>query len=120
MGLGEKEIIDKVKNIVNQIAEHEKEARKKLLENNKDYIEDKVWRSYGILKYARKLTSNEAKALISDVIMGKNMGIIKDASDNLIELSVMTEPASIEAEAKTHLSPDRRDVMRANIVRDRI
>ena len=120
LGLGEKEIIDKVKNIVNQIAEHEKEARKKLLENNKDYIEDKVWRSYGILKYARKLTSKEAKALISDVIMGKNMGIIKDASDNLIELSVMTEPASIEAEAKTHLSPDRRDVMRANIVRDRI
>lgn len=120
LGLSEKEIIDKVKNIVNQIAEHEREARKKLYENNKDYIEDRLWRSYGTLKYARKITSKEAKALISDVIMGKNMGIINGIKENLIELGIMTEPASIEAEAKQQLTPEQRDIKRAEIIRNRL
>ena len=41
MGLSEKEIVEKVKNIVSQIKEHEIQARKKIFENNKDYIRNK-------------------------------------------------------------------------------
>lgn len=118
LGLTEKEILDKVRNIVNQIAEHEREARKKLMENNKDYIEDKLWRSYGTLKYARAISSQEAKALISDVILGKNMGIINDIKSNLIELIIMTEPASIEAAAKKQLTSAQRDIERAELIRN--
>ncbi len=120
LGLTEKEIIDKVKNIVNQIAEHEKEARKKLLENNRSYIENKVWRSYGILKYARTIDSKEAKALISDVIMAKNMGIINDVKENLTELEILTEPASIEAESAKQLTPTERDIKRAELIRSKL
>ena len=120
LGLTEKEIIDKVKNIVNQIAEHEKEARKKLLENNRSYIENKVWRSYGILKYARTIDSKEAKALISDVIMAENMGIINDVKENLTELEILTEPASIEAESAKQLTPTERDIKRAELIRSKL
>ena len=120
LGLSEKEIIEKVTNIVEQIAAHEKEARKKLLENNKDYIEDKLFRSYGTLKYARSVSSQEAKALLSDVIMGINMGIIKDIEENLYELAIKTEPAAIEARIKKHLSPEERDIERAKIIREKI
>ena len=116
LGLSEKEIIEKVKNIVNQIAEHENQARKKLIENNKDYIEDKLWRSYGTLKYARSVSSQEAKALISDVLMGKNMGIIK-IDNNLIELMIMVEPAYIEHMEQKRLSPEERDKKRAELIR---
>lgn len=120
LGLTEKEIIEKVKNIVNQIAEHEKEARKKLLENNRNYIENKVWRSYGILKYARSIDSKEAKALISDVIMAKNMGIINDIKENLTELEILTEPASIEADSAKRLTPEERDIRRAELIRSKL
>lgn len=120
LGLTEKEIIEKVKNIVNQIAEHEKQARKKLLENNRDYIEDKIYRAYGILKYARTISSKEAKALISDVLMGKNMGIIDIDNGELIELMIMAEPAYIEHMSKKKLSPDQRDKKRAELIRDAI
>lgn len=120
LGLTEKEIIEKVKNIVSQIAEHEKEARKKLLENNKNYIENKVWRSYGILKYARSIDSKEAKALISDVIMAKNMGIINDINENLTELEILTEPASIEADSAKRLTPEERDIRRAELIRSKL
>ncbi len=119
LGLSEKEIIEKVKNIVNQIAQREKEAREKLLENNKDYIEDKLFRSYGILKYARSVSSKEAKALISDVLMGKNMGII-DVDNNLIQLMIMTEPAYIEHISNKRLSPEERDKKRAELIREKI
>ncbi len=120
LGLTEREIIDKVKNIVNQIAEHEKQARKKLLENNRDYIEDKVYRAYGTLKYARTISSKEAKALISDVLMGKNMEIINIDNGELIKLMIMVEPAYIEHMAKKKLSPDQRDKKRAELIRDAI
>ena len=120
LGLTEKEIIEKVKNIVNQIAEHEKQARKKLLENNRDYIEDKIYRAYGILKYARTISSKEAKSLISDVLMGKNMGIINIDNGELIELMIMAEPAYIEHMAKKKLSPEERDKTRAELIRDTI
>lgn len=119
LGISEKEIIEKVKNIVNQIAEHEKQARNRLLENNKDYIEDKLFRSYGTLKYARSVSSDEAKALISDVLMGKNMGIIETEA-NLMELMIMAEPAYIEYMAKTRLSPEERDKKRAELIRKTI
>lgn len=120
LGLNEKEIIEKVKNIVNQIAEHEKQARKKLLENNRDYIEDKIYRAYGTLKYARTISSKEAKALISDVLMGKNMGIINVDNGELIELMIMVEPAYIEHMANKKMSPDQRDKKRAELIRDAI
>jgi len=116
LGLSEKEIIEKVKNIVNQIAEHEQQARKRIIDNNKDYIEDKIWRSYGTLKYARSISSKEAIELISDVLMGKNMGII-ETGNNFIELMVMTEPAYIEHMEQKRLSPEERDKKRAELIR---
>lgn len=119
LGLTEQEILEKVKNIVNQIAEHESQARKKLLENKKDYIEDRVYRAYGTLKYARSISSQESKSLISDVLMGKSMGII-DIGDNLIKLIVMAEPAYIEHMAEKRLTPEERDKKRAEFIRENL
>ena len=119
LGLTEQEILEKVKNIVNQIAEHESQARKKLLENKKDYIEDRVYRAYGTLKYARSISSQESKSLISDVLMGQSMGII-DVGNNLIKLIVMAEPAYIEHMAEKRLSPEERDKKRAEFIRENL
>ncbi len=120
LGLSEKEIIEKLKNIVNQIADLERDARKKLYDNKKNYLEDKIWRSYGILKYARSISSKESKTLISDVIMGENMGILPIIGENLIELIILTEPAFIENKAGKQLTPDERDCMRAELIREKI
>lgn len=117
LGLSEGEIIEKVKNIVNQIASHEKEVRQKLEENNKDILEDKLFRAYGTLRYARKISSQEAKSLISDVILGENMGIIPTVGQNLIELMILTEPASVESIYQKTLTPDERDIKRAELIR---
>lgn len=119
MGLSEQEIINKVKNIVNKLSELETEARKILLNKNKIGTEDKVCRAYGTLKYARSISSAEAKQLLSDVMLGQNMGIIKcDGKMTPLELMVKIAPAVISDGGS--LSPAERDVKRAEMIRDNI
>lgn len=117
MGMSEEELIEKLKNIVNQIIEHEEKMREKLLKDNKDELEDRVWRAYGILKYARSISSGEAKSLISDVILGVNMGIIKKENVNLMEIMIETEPSVLCEKAGVLLSAGERDKKRAENLR---
>lgn len=118
MGMSEEELISKLENIVGQIKSHEENMRKKLMADSKNELEDRLWRSYGTLKYARKITSTEAKSLISDVILGMDLGIIKNDGKNLIELMIKTEPANLSENEKEALSPDERDRKRAEILRE--
>lgn len=116
IGFSEEELIAKVENIAKQIENYEREARKKLLENNKLQLEDRVWRSYGILKYSRQISSKESKALISDMILGKALNIINEPINiSGIELIVKTEPALI-ADGK-EMTPTERDVKRSELIR---
>lgn len=116
MGYSEEELISKVENIAKQIENYEKETRKKLLEQRKSELEDKTWRSFGILKYAREISSKEAKELISAVILGKSLGIIDKKIDiPLFELMVKTEPGLIAD--GTNTDAKTRDVKRAEFIR---
>lgn len=114
-GVTESEIISRLKSVTDQIVGLEKEARKALLENRRGEIEDKVFRAYGILKYARILSSKEAISLVSDVLLGINMGIIENKGNvSLMELIIESSPAHISAGT---LSPYERDVKRAEYMR---
>ncbi len=117
LGISEDEIIGKLENIAGQIENHEKEAREKI--KSSDTLADKLWRSYGTLKFARSVSSSEAKALLSDVILGKNLGIIdiKEKSPSM-QLMVETEPALISADE--NLTPEARDKKRAQHLRENI
>ncbi len=117
LGLSEKELIEKLKNIVCQIKEHEENTRNNLLKNNKNSLEDRLWRAYGTLKYARSISSNETKSLISDVIMGVNMGIIPKDNTNFLQLIIETEPYTLSVKSKTPLTAEERDILRADTLR---
>ena len=117
LGISEEEIIATLENIVKQIEKHELDARETL--KNNDGICDRLWRSYGVLKFARSISSKEAKALISDVILGRNLGIIDtEEKISLIQLMVETEPALIMK--NTNMSPEERDKKRAQMLRDNV
>lgn len=115
MGLSEREIIEKLERVVEQITESEKKAREALMKNNADYIKDKVMRSYGILKYAYTMTSSEARELLSDVILGQNLGIIKKKNLSPLECMINISPAMIG-----DYSPEERDKKRAEFLRNNI
>ncbi len=117
LGASERDIISKLKGIVDQIIELEKQARENLMKENKTALEDRVWRSYGTLKYARVLSSEEAKKLLSDVMLGINMGII-NSDANIVELMIKSEPCQIMKAAGKNLDAGERDTARASMIRE--
>ena len=117
LGISETEILEQLENVVNQIVKHERDARESL-KKNESYC-DKLWRSYGVLKYARSVSSQEAKALISDVILGKNLGII-DTKGKIPETELMVESEPALIMAGENLSPEARDKKRAEFIRNTI
>lgn len=119
LGMSEEKSLEKLKNIVDQIIEMEQKARKALMENSADALADKLYRSYGTLKYARSIASGEAKSLLSDVMLGQNLGIIpKDGNITPLECMVVTEPAILSDGQE--LGPDKRDKKRAEFIRGNI
>lgn len=116
LGISEEKTLERLKNVVNQITEMENKARASL---NKDALSDKVFRSYGTLKYARILSSAEAKALLSDVMLGQNMGILpKESKISPLECMVISERALLCGNEE--LSANERDKKRAGLIRDNI
>ena len=117
LGISEDEIIKSLENIVKQIEKHEKDAREKLKENEE--FADKLWRALGTLKFARIVSSTEAKSLLSQVILGKNMGIIDiEEKKPLISLMVETEPAILMN--GENMTPEQRDKKRGELLRENI
>ena len=96
LGLSEEEIVNNVKGIVKKLIEQERKAREYLKSKGLEF-EDKVYRAYGSLMYAKKMSYSECAKLISIVRLGINMGII-DEIDNrkLNEISIFTKPATLQ------------------------
>ena len=119
LGISEEKSLERLKSTVDRIVDMENKARAALKENNPRALEDKVYRSYGILKYARNMSSAEAKSLLSDVMLGSNMGILPHAGKlSPLECMVMTEPALICGGEE--LKPEDRDRKRAEFIRENI
>ena len=121
LGHKEEDIIDNIERIIRQIVEHEQSARETLLSQNREALEDKIWRAYGTLKSAHIITSNETIDLLSLVRLGVDLGVIKQSDRTLInELFVITQPAHLQKLEKKKLGPNQRDVKRAEIIRERL
>ena len=121
LGRTEEEVIDSISKISKQIIEYEKNAQETLMKDAPEQIEDKVWRSYGILYNARVLTSNEVMNLLSALRLGLSLGLI-DRFDykELNELLIMTQPAHLQKYVGREMDPNERDMIRADLVRNRL
>lgn len=119
MGLTETEIITRLKKIVNQIADAEKKARELLISKYGNSLDDKLYRAYGTLKYARSITSSEAKSLLSEVMLGENMGIIKETGAlSPLECMICSTPSMISRGKE--LNANERDEARAEFLRSNL
>ncbi len=113
LGMSEEEIIAKLEQTAKQIEKLEREAREKIKDITS--FADKISRSYGILKYAKRVSSKEAKSLLSDVILAKNLGIIEiEEKLPIWQIVVETEPALLAG--SEDLTADERDKKRAEIL----
>lgn len=121
MGHSEQEVLQNINGLIRQVIEQEEQARQTLLVQNKPMVEDKIFRSYGILKNAHIISSQETVELLSMLRLGIDLDIIKDVNRNVInELFIMIQPAHLQKIERKKLSASERDTKRASLIRKKI
>jgi len=119
MGVTEEDTIKRLNDIVMQICEKERKAREMLKSDNYSAIADRVCRAYGILKYARIISSKEFLKHFADVRLGIALGIITDITyETLGEIMIGVLPANLVLNnGNKPLGDFERDVLRADYIR---
>ena len=121
LGQSERESIESLDRVTRQVMETESRARERLVRDARVQIEDKVWRAYGLLRYCRSISAQEVINLCSAVRLGASMGLSGLCPLRVInELLVLTQPAHLQRAYGGELTPEERNVYRAQLVRQRL
>jgi protein arginine kinase len=121
LGRGIDKLHQDVAKVLPKLIEQEREVRRTILKDNAKGLEDRVFRAFGILSYARRINSQEALELLSQVRLGACLGILKGVDVKTVnELLVMSQPAHIQVLEKRDLKEEERDVARARYIRQRL
>ena len=118
LGISEKDTIANLKIITEKIVEQERIARKFLAENSKN-LEDSIYRSLGILLYAKRMSLEESNKLISEVKLGVDLGILLELTDIKIKKMLLyTKTANLQKYLGRTLTKDEMQIERAKILQN--
>lgn len=107
--------------IIPQVINYERQARRALLEKRRRLVEDKVMRAIGILRNARLLSPEEAIVLLSDVRLGVVTGLVKGVSEQDVnQLILLTQPAHLQRVLGKEMDQNTRREARADLVREKL
>ncbi|MCU0752696.1 MAG: ATP--guanido phosphotransferase [Akkermansiaceae bacterium] len=121
LGESEETIIRRLERVIAEVAEHERDAREKLLEDDPAEVSDKIGRAYGILRHAHIIESKEALNHLSLLRLGGILGFFPAQTVVLCDTLLMDiQPAHLQLLSGRKLTPDERDAIRAEIVRSRL
>lgn len=118
LGKTEIEIVSHLDQIVMEVIEHEKNARLRLMETQEIRVHDHIGRAYGILAHAAMMSSNEALDLLSGLRLGIDLKLVPEITRHDIDqLFIKIHPAHLQKAAGMVLSPEERDIKRAQLIR---
>lgn len=117
LGMSEKETVELLDRIVAQICDSEKTAREHLYSELR--TQDDLFRSYGILKECRMLTSAEFRALYSKVRLATELNLLNLDLSDLDRLFIECQPYNLMLTGEVQ-SDGERDQRRATLVRERL
>jgi len=121
LGESEEVIIDRLERVIKQVASHERNARLKMLEEERDALTDEIGRAYGTLKFAHLFDSKEAFSHISLIRLGADLGYFEEGTMQRCDSLMMEiQPAHLQIFAGKELEPEQRDLIRAEIIRDQL
>ncbi len=121
MGHTEEEIVKNLFTVTRQLAAQERATREKIYKDNKHVLEDRIFRSFGVMSHSRVMTSQEALKNISNLRLGVELGVLKNLNFAQInELIILTRPAFLIKKAGRDLNAEERDLLRAEIIREKM
>ncbi len=122
LGVSEKDLMKEGESITHKIIEMECNARDEYLSDYQNQLEDKICRSYGIIKYARSLDYAEAMSYLSDIRLGIILSFIKGIELYKIhDLMINSQWSYLQKIAnRIFIDPSECDNYRANYLRDQL
>ncbi len=107
--------------IIPKVVGYERHARRNLLTNRRQMLEDQAWRALGTLRHARLMKVEEAMELLSLVRLGVLTGIIKGVCVKQIHrLLLNTQPIHLQRTLGSLLTQQERRVARAQLIRTQL
>ncbi|MBA3846398.1 MAG: protein arginine kinase [Planctomycetes bacterium] len=119
LGLTEPDTVDQLAETVEKIVAYEQIARQALIEHSRWKLEDRVFRAWGILTYARSIANDELVDQLSWARLGVAMGLL-DARHwrTLDRIFLQCQPAHLQLQHAEASTPEVRDRLRATLVRE--
>jgi protein arginine kinase len=118
LGKSEEDLVEHLEKIVGQVIQYELRARRVLMRDAPAVIEDKIWRAYGLLRYARTLSFEEVMNLLSGVRLGVSMNLLSGLRVyTLNKIMIYAQNAHLEQAAGRALNEAEGDLHRAAYVR---
>src|SRR3989449_1111218 len=121
LGENEADIVERLNKVLSQLIEHEENARSTVLEKKPKMVFNQIGRAYGTLANAHSITSKETMNLLSLMRLGIDLGMFPGIERSLVdELFILTQPAYLQKQFSEKLSAEERDLLRADMLRDRL
>lgn len=120
LGRTEEDVVRSLTAAAQQIIEHERAVRRKQEESDSVALEDKLMRSYGLMREARMVTAKEFMRLYSNVRYAASMGYVHISPGALDKMMMDLQPGSLQALAGEKLTDREQDILRARMLRERL
>ncbi|MFZ4115701.1 MAG: protein arginine kinase [Chthoniobacterales bacterium] len=122
LGEKEEEIIERLHVVIQQIFQHETNARAILLKQQPETLKDQIGRSYGILLHAYSISTKEALNLLSLMKLGVDLNLFpSNIRLPIDELFMEAQPAHLQKSAQLlKMTSKERDSLRATIIRAKL
>ncbi|MDR1434794.1 MAG: ATP--guanido phosphotransferase [Puniceicoccales bacterium] len=118
LGIREADEIQRLEHVTKTIMDQEMSARDALLKHNRTQFLDKIGRIYGILRSCYALTGEEAFEMLAWMRLAADYGIIDEKNRSGIDrYSVESQPGNLVVLYSKNLSPEERDIIRAENMR---
>ena len=118
LGRTEEELLEDLVRVVRLLIQREEDARRVLLRDAGYIIEDKLWRSYGALRYARSLSFEEGMTYLSNVRLALGLKLISGLSVyTLNKLLIFSQSAHLAYAEGRSLTESDANIVRARYVR---
>ena len=121
LGQTEKDIVDLVSKAAAELDSQERRLRKEVMKQRPVICADESYKSYGVLKYARRLTKKDSMEFLSQIMSGVADGILQMKEPcSIYALMLGVQTANLISQADRPLNKEEVEVARADFLRSRL
>lgn len=121
LGVSEDTLAARLMDVAAEIIRQEERTRSAVREKDEVGLADRLSRSAGVLQTARRISTGEAVACLSDVLVGLQQSMLGGVTaQEVCAAERAIRPATLTVRAGKNLTPAERDTLRADLLRGEI